>query len=171
MRTPSFAASSMAFVMITIACGLAGNAQTPAPAPAAPAADATHLEYRAAADKLIGLIGTGNIDDAIAMMTAHDKPELRDSLRQQLSEMYRRSGQYFSDEIVGQQRVSSRLQKATVLGYFEKQVIVFRMTFYRPQGRDDEKWMIVAFEFDTNLDAVFKDVPVQPVQDDRSASK
>ncbi len=115
-------------------------------------------------EKIMGLIGNGKIDDAIAAMDSFkDHPEEREGIRGRLIEIGNSQQKYNGFDVIATQRYSERLEGVWVLAYYDQAPLMFQFVLYHPSGRADQPWAITAFHLREDVLEELKDVPVDYV--------
>jgi hypothetical protein len=153
-------------VISCIALILAGHALRSAKAQDAPPPPAV-LTPTQVVDQIMTLIGQGRIDDAVSMMEGlKTQSDMRQAARTHLIALRNDEGAYRGYDIAATQRFSGQFEIVNVLAYYDDQPVLVRLHFYRPQLRDDIKWMVLDLEVMTSLHEmteVLKDTPIDYV--------
>ena len=109
-------------------------------------------------DKIMGLVGNGQIDQAVPLMDVlKNQPDLREDARTKLLRL--RDGQlgtYRGYDIATTIRFSPRLQTLDVLAYYDQQPVLLRFEFYHPQASDAVPWSVLDFRVDTDVAAAIE---------------
>lgn len=145
----------------TVAAGLAAivalSVRSAAqPAPAAPPG------WMGLVDRIMGQIGGGKIDEAMATIDfMKDQPDARAVLRDHLIRINNAQQQpFYGYDVAAVQRFTDRLQTVSVLAYYGEQPFIFRFEFYHPQQRAEQPWLIQSLSLHPNVTEELKDVPV-----------
>lgn len=153
-------------VLILVIAGLgvvARSADDPNAAASWPRGDVAPA-YMDDLDKIMGYIGDGKVDDAVAMMDVMKKnPDLREQTRSRLGDLHLQEGNAFGYDVVSVQRFSDRLHMVSALAYYQDVPVLFRLEMYHPKGRDDA-WIVLDFQVHMNVAEELKDTPVDYIR-------
>ena len=108
----------------------------------------------AVAGKIMGSIGSGQVDDALAAMTGlNQEADLKAAAQQDLLRVRdAQLGAYHGFDVATTVRFTPRLQALDVIGYYDKQPVLFRFEFYRPQ--DTVPWQVQDLQVNPQMSGI-----------------
>jgi hypothetical protein len=120
----------------------AAQEDAPVPSDAAPTA---------VVDKVMGLIGSGQIDDALSAMPGLNQQQEQKAAAQQdlIRTRDAQFGTYRGYDVATTVRFTPRFQAVDVLGNYDKQPVLFRFEFYKPQ--DSLGWQVEDLRVDPTI--------------------
>lgn len=131
------------------------------PAPAVAAENQSAPPFADQVSRIMGSLGNGRIDDAMSSPTfLPDDPAARQNVRNKLLDLRNTQARYRGYDIVAVQRLSDRLQIASILAYFDTRPLLYKIQFYRPSGNTQDAWTVIGFKISDDVMAELKDVPV-----------
>ena len=114
-------------------------------------------DARALSERVMTEVGGGDIIKGLEQLRAfnvYSKEEFDNSLAQikaQLPEMQKRFGRAIGYDFVTVEKIGDSLRQFVYLQKFEKNVLIWRFVFYKPQNR----WLLNTFYFDDKVQLLF----------------
>lgn len=147
-------------VLIAAVVTLTGLFAARGPATAVAAEGKVSIPFAPDVDRMMALLGSGQIDDAMSSPTfLRDDPGSRESVRSRLIDLRGTQAKYLGYDIVAIQRLSDRLQIGSVLAYYDVRPVLFKIHYYRASGRPEDPWTVLRFDVVDDVIAELKDVP------------
>ena len=130
------------------------------PSPALAADTRSAAPFANDVDRIMGLLGNGQIDDVMASPNfLKDDPAARETVRGRLIDLRNTQAKYLGYDVVAVQRLSDRLQVASVLSYYDVRPVLFKVHFYKAAGRAEDAWTVIRFDIFDDVLTELKDVP------------